>query len=313
MTLLHIQLRSPFSSRVVRSIDAPLGEVVGREIKLSLAGRTVSVDRAALYRLWPGTSAEYTWSLKASEAGLRHAHDQLVALVCAGGGALIEVKRAGAGPTPKSIKVTVKRVTHPPRGPGDECPILSHTVTVPASQLIECDGQWYAPRWLLNRTIHKRILDGKQWPQHIEGGVWLEADHVWRELWTPMLADVECLLAEDAAMKERRAQEAAARQVELAEQTRRGAALEAARLEAKKAREQAHLDHLNQLDTIGPIPVEWDDWETRKNSYGSKTRVKVTQAVEACTLKFSGERVYLLLPDGAEIIKARHNVRWVSA
>ena len=44
--------------------------------------------------------------------------------------------------------------------------------------------------------------------------------------------------------------------------------------------------------------------------YGSKTRTKVVMEAESCTLKLSGERVYILLPDGSEIIKARHNVRW---
>ena len=51
-------------------------------------------------------------------------------------------------------------------------------------------------------------------------------------------------------------------------------------------------------------------YNSGKNAYGSKTRTKVVMEAESCTLKLSGERVYILLPDGSEIIKARHNVRW---
>lgn len=58
--------------------------------------------------------------------------------------------------------------------------------------------------------------------------------------------------------------------------------------------------------------VEWDDWEKTKTKFGSG-REKVTYTDENCTLKFSGQRVYILRPGRKEIIKARQNVRWTAA
>ena len=311
MKMLHIQLRTPLLRKaIVKSLESPLGDVVGREVKLRLLGQTVSVDRAALSRLWPGSTAEITWTVDASEAALRAAHEQLAALIRQGSSALIPVSRAGGGRTEKSGKITVSGVLHPPAGLDDEATVHSHTLTVPVSQLVERDGQWYAPRWLLMRTVHERIFEGKRWPQCIDGGVWLGAEDVWHELWEPMLADVDRLLAEDEAARERRTQEAAARQAESAERARRYAEQQEARAKAQHEREQSRQTNLNRLETIGPTRVEWDEWEVGKNAYGSKTRTKVVMEAESCTLKLSGERVYILLPDGSEIIKARHNVRW---
>lgn len=70
--MLHIQLRTPLLRKaIVKSLESPLGDVVGREVKLRLLGQTVSVDRAALARLWPGSTAEVTWTVDASDAALR--------------------------------------------------------------------------------------------------------------------------------------------------------------------------------------------------------------------------------------------------
>ena len=82
--------------------------------------------------------------------------------------------------------------------------------------------------------------------------------------------------------------------------------------ERKRAREGAHQTHLASLETIQAGGVEWDEWVEQRNKYGGKTRTKVTERAGACTLKFSGERVYILLANGKEIIKARRNVRWTN-
>ena len=64
-------------------------------------------------------------------------------------------------------------------------------MTIPASQLRESDGQLYAPRWLLMRTIHERVLDRKRWPHDIEHGQFLDADMLWAELFAPLQLALE--------------------------------------------------------------------------------------------------------------------------
>lgn len=313
MKVLHIQLRTPLLRKeVVKSLESPLGDHFGREVKLRLLGQTVSVDRAALSRLWPKIGSDVTWTVEASRDGLRAAHAKLDALIRAGSSAYVPVTRFGGGHTDKSCKVRVAEVTHPAAGLGMPTITHSHTLTVPVSQLIERQGQWYAPRWLLMRAVHERIFDGKRWPVRIEGGIWLGADDLWRDLWEPMMADVDRLLAEDGAARERLAQEATARRSAEVERARRLAEQQEAQVAKKIAYEQSHHDHLARLETLSPVSVEWDDWVETRSSYGSKTREKVTKKAEDCTLKFSGGRVYILLRDGREIIKMRRNVRWTA-
>ncbi|NCA73148.1 MAG: hypothetical protein EOM91_24485 [Sphingobacteriia bacterium] len=62
------------------------------------------------------------------------------------------------------------------------------------------------------------------------------------------------------------------------------------------------------LDRLEVAWVEWDDWE-KVGKGRDKRRIKVTRKDGACTLCFSGNRVYIVLQD-REVIKDRKNVRW---
>jgi hypothetical protein len=170
--------------------------------------------------------------------------------------------RAGGGRTEKSGKITVSGVLHPPAGLDDEATVHSHTLTVPVSQLVERDGQWYAPRWLLMRTVHERIFEGKRWLS-VSTAAFGWAEDVWYELWEPMLADVDRLLAEDEAARERRTQEAAARQAESAERARRYAEQQEARAKAQHEREQSRQTNSIDWKPSGLRGLN-DEWEVGK-------------------------------------------------
>ncbi|MBY9156605.1 hypothetical protein KUU74_25965 [Pseudomonas aeruginosa] len=81
--------------------------------------------------------------------------------IAASNDGLICVRSAGKGPTDKSRKIRVAATFGGAGHWGDEQEVREHTITVPASQLIERDGNLYAPRWLIRKTLHQRI---GQWP-----------------------------------------------------------------------------------------------------------------------------------------------------
>lgn len=81
--------------------------------------------------------------------------------IAASNDGLICVRSAGKGPTDKSRKIRVAATFGGAGHWGNEKEVREHTITVPASQLIERDGNLYAPRWLIRKTLHQRI---GQWP-----------------------------------------------------------------------------------------------------------------------------------------------------
>jgi len=70
------------------------------------------------------------------------------------------------------------------------------------------------------------------------------------------------------------------------------------------------MKRMESLETLVGQRVEWIETDTVKNKYGGKDTIKRTEVADNCTLKFSGQRVYIILPDGTEIVKFRHNVNW---
>ncbi len=214
----------------------------------------------------------------------------------------------GGGRTDKSVKVRVERVAY--RLDEREVEERTHTLTIPRSLLRDHDGKHFAPRWLLRKTIRQRILQAKGWPDGIGGGVYLERQTLWEEVFAP----VERLLEEQAALACARAEadrpRREAKEKMAAERAKR--ASDNAEKEAEKRRVTAERAAANKLKlpTVRVSRVEWDGWERRGNKYGGSDRVKVTYEAGECTLRFSGQRVYLQFDDGEELIKARKNVRW---
>lgn len=293
-------------------IQRPAGKIQigarhGREVKLHLTEQhVVSVSARGFDRLCsPCRSAAETWTLPAQGEAIEAAHQQLRELVEGGSGAMIQVERAEKRSTKKSCKVDVSGVHHPMPTPYGEPRVETHTINIPRSQLVESGGKVYAPRWLLARTLHERIFDRRAWPTKIDGGVWLQAEQVWKDFWEPMLPEIARLEKEDE-----HANKARLERIAIAEARRKKAAEEqAARDEAARAaqlrRDKAHQKHLDGLETIHVDRVEWDAWVGPRSK-----QTKETFEAENCTIKFSGDRAYIVFPDGTELIKARRNLRF---
>ncbi len=82
--------------------------------------------------------------------------------------------------------------------------------------------------------------------------------------------------------------------------------------EAIEAGERKRLAQRASLSALRVQQVEWDEWVMVKTRWG-KQREKRSHCAENCTLRFSGARVYIELPDGSELIKAISNVRYGEA
>lgn len=73
-----------------------------------------------------------------------------------------------------------------------------------------------------------------------------------------------------------------------------------------RAAAQARSDQRKaKLEAMHVDQVEWDTWVNKRGHME-----KVTRTAENCTLRFSGERIYIQFDDGREIIKTRSTVRW---
>lgn len=243
---------------------------------------------------------------------LRKTHKRLCELAAAGSAGWVPVRKAGKGPTELSCKVSVSRVIYR-EVTGQysyEVEEKAHTLTVPVSLLRIEASQTYAPRWLLMKSIRARILKGKAWPHDISGAVFLEEQRLWDEVFAPAAeaieADIARLAEEQAALSVKRKEQAEEeRKREEIAKVARAKEIEERRRAAERA--QARKE---QLETLEVQYVEWDEWTETKNRYGSKTRSKITCSASPCTLRFSGQRVYLQMADGSEVIKIRKNVRW---
>lgn len=317
----HKQIR-----KVGAQIDTPFGDISGREIQLCLPdGSKYFVNRKALSIFFKTGTAQKSvikWVISASESELKTAYSNLCELIQGGGDASILVIRIGDGPTALSCRIRVNGVVHP--APLEniyheitpEKQIKSHTITIPVSALTVIGEQYYVSRWRLKKYLHQRkvIQTGEGWPDNILGGVWLEKEGFWERFFAPMIEVAMLVENADLLQKEqdRVKSEQELKQMEL----KRARDLEASKayelkLKASKERSQAQkVRHMNSLETIQVQHVQWTEYITEKNQYGGKNKTLVTRSAENCTLKFSGQRVYIIFPEGHEIYKMRHNVKW---
>lgn len=244
--------------------------------------------------------------------------DSVVAsVVAAGFGYLpVEVKR-GKTEASRAVEIRVWKGEEPTESaPPDRVREQgTSTFYVPAQCVV--DGS-FLPVWLVNKKLgelserapyargrYKRVpVDNKPvWPGKTD---YLKSClDAMLPIWRQMARDVS--EKREATQKRQEAREATARQRKEEMEQRNNAITE-----SEQARERAHQARLESMETIAASDVEWDEWIEKKNAYGSKTRTKTTEHAGACVFKFSGERVYILLADGQEIIKTRRNVRWTS-
>jgi hypothetical protein len=132
--------------------------------------------------------------------------------------------------------------------------------------------------------------------------------HVRFSIYTDVFAVSQRVRREEAE-RERREREAVRNELLRARAARDDRAATNERVPAARAARSPGERHA-KLDRLEVAWVEWDDWE--KVRHGRDTRlVKVTRTGGACTLYFSGNRVYIVFHD-SEVTKQRQNVRWGS-
>lgn len=80
---------------------------------------------------------------------------------------MIRVRRAGAGPTSKSHKfqVSVEATEYDDDNRTNVSVKRSRTFLLPLSQVRQVDGNWFAPRWLVEKKLDdKEMLADAEWP-----------------------------------------------------------------------------------------------------------------------------------------------------
>lgn len=175
-------------------IKIPVVRDFGREVMLRLpSGEEVSINKEDVDLLGWGVLFGGTATLTfKSHSDLSQKYEILCSIIRAGGSALIPIELADKGSTEKNRKVRVSgvvyRIPHPENYIEDH---KEHTITIPASSIVEHGGQHFAPRWLLKKTIHQRVLEGELWPDEIMGGVWFGADDLWESLFATAEEEME--------------------------------------------------------------------------------------------------------------------------
>lgn len=240
------------------------------------------------------------------------AHRRLVNWLASGSEGLIKLSSVCKGASAKSKKITVDGVVYRRGKWRDEYAneeLKSHQLTVPASMIKYVGDDAYMTRWYLMKLVHERILSGGSWPDDIEGGVFMESDLLWAELFEPFKRRLQAMPA--AYSVERDAQKAR-------DEALRKTQLEAARARPPRptadqlaaTRQQQKAARLASLPAIRPAWIEWDEKIETKDARGNKKFAKETFRDEGCEVRVSGQRVYVRFSDGAEMIKMRQNIRW---
>lgn len=309
-------------NRTASVIENPFGKVIGREVALCLPNQaTFNVnlyDAKHFFKTHARTrSGTVRWSIEATQEALKEAYKGLCRLIESGGDAAIPVSRVGDGPTSLSCRIRIKGVVHPIEQGEAEKEVKTHTITVPASAILNVDSQLYIKRWQLRRFLHERVFKKSAWPEDIENGCWLSANTFWEEFFTPLIAEAEKIEKEDIEYEkenreaqQKRVFDKPKREQECAKERELQAHRESKLKADKERRAEQSQRHMDSLETFFASHVKWIDTVTRKNKYGSKTWERVTRSAENCTLKLSGKRVYIILPNGQEIIKHDRNVEW---
>lgn len=267
--------------------------------KLNLGFDNVTVDRRDM-PVALGRFCRTLDDLKAIHAGVCKA-------ILRGDSVLIPVKAGGKGPTPASQKVKVSLRFDDPAG------AIEHvsTITVPVSQLVTVEGQLYAPRWLVRKTLNDRtraIVSNANLP----AGQWFGAQQLWDSVFAPAWQRFVTLQEERARQAEISRQQIEARDLERAQ--RRAAAREAAAIEqaaqpvakpaVKRVAKTAANKPATEQEVIENAVVVW----TERRASSTKNE-QWLESAEGCSVRFSGQRAYVTKPNGSTIIKTRNTIQ----
>ena len=275
----------------------------GGEIRISFTEGDVSIAAPDDWRRGDEVQVKLE-----SRAAVVAARNKLFRAVVRGSGGLIEVRRAGAGSSSKSCKIRVRAWANLDQWSEDQ-EERKHTITVPISVLVTQGSETFVPRWVLVNTLKKRLYDPPG-GYSFAGAIWPLASSV-DDIFAPLVTAAEKYEIEKAerqriaaAQREiRNAEREAGRARAAAQAEERRKVDEARSSKEQKKKEDAHKRRVDQSTAVAS--VEWDEW--KKN--GSRME-KITHTAANCRLTFSGQRVYIILENGKEIIKTQQTVRW---
>ncbi len=265
---------------------------------LQLGFTTVSIDRRDLPAVRQCLTLE---DLKTLHAGFCRA-------ILRSDSVLIPVKSAGKGPTPVSQKVKVSLSWT------DEKIERDSTITVPVSQLKTVEGQLFAPRWLIRKTLNDRTRTTVT-NANLPAGQWFGAQQLWDDVFAPAWQLFTEEQAEQARQAAIRRQESEQRELERAQ--RRAAAREAAAIEqaAQQAKKPPVERTPRPAKPAAPKPAAEEQiienalvvWSERRAS--STKNEQWLERAEGCTVRFSGQRAYVTKPNGSTLIKTRNTIQ----
>jgi hypothetical protein len=281
--------------------EVEIKEVIGNEVLLVLPFGEVAAKLPKSFK------CNYKFGdLQAIE----RAYNDMCAWIEQSGSFLVPVVSAGRGKTDKSRKIRVRAIFQSRESQHEEV-AREHTITVPVSLLTQRPDGLYAPRWLVSRTLHDR-LPGNKWPLRVEGGIWEGREQLWNEVFAPLAAEV-VERAQRIARKEAivRQEKEKTKQAEHAnKQHAQNLAQQDNLAQQRQQREQKIQAKRAKLESLTVERVEWDEWVKVRRGYGNKSLEKETRMAENCLLQFSGQRVYINLPNGHVVIKFKKNVRF---
>lgn len=288
------------------------------KIEIQFSGRKVVGRECVLNLPWEGQFSVLIDDLRSklsggqikisSAAELTRAFEALCQSVARGSNGYVNVKRAGPGPTEKSIRIKCKARKE---SQGGEMPEAQHTITVPVSQVVAVGRKLYLARWVAKKTIRERVYKEKGWPIVQGESIWPEAERVWAEIFAGPFAAFERMERERAEMEERSRSDQAT-EVKLIRRTVEETAPDQADIERAQRlalkRERIRLARLAKQETISHVTVEHDWWTSKRVRRLGTFFVKHTSRLENVTLRYAGTRVYIITEDG-ERIATRKNVR----
>lgn len=142
----------------------------------------------------------------------------------------------------------------------------------------------------------------------------MEADAFWEHFFAPLIGAAKQIedadFVRDEQISAKREQERQQRKLSETQKLEARKARELTLKASEERREAQKRKHMNSLETLQANRVQWSEYVTEKNQYGDKYKKLVTRSAVNCTLRFSGQRVYITFPDGREIYKMSHNVEW---
>lgn len=249
------------------------------------------------------------------EESVRRAFQELCSAIEASNSSLVMVDLAGPGSTEKSRRVRFEAIyDEVALGACDFMESIevakSHTYTVPASLLLEINGHLYAPRWLLRKKLANV---NKHNPPLRISGPWDGQAQLWDDVFKPLFEEICRIQKVAEAEKLKRKNDCddylKRRELDCSQTAKATVIAPEGKTLAQKKKKSAKAKNQDADATLNVSSVEWDEWVEIKTKWG-KQRQKKPFSAKDCSLRFSGKRIYIKLPDGRELMKLASNVRW---